>query len=145
MEFLRLFLKTSGAYAESVSIGPELVQNRYVIPAPAFAGETRPRGSGERQSNTTLRTMLCEALRIAEVARYAARVSLVSTLLRLRPQLLIKPLGRRNSAVLEINRPDSGLTQSRTVMLGFNRLTQLRQRRDAHYPNQSMYHQNLYW
>jgi hypothetical protein len=32
--FSALFLKTSGAYAESVSIGPELVQNHYVIPAP---------------------------------------------------------------------------------------------------------------
>ncbi len=31
-------------------------------------------------------------------------ISLVSTLLRLRPQPLIKPLVRRNSAVLEINR-----------------------------------------
>jgi len=62
---------------------------------------------------------------LCEVARYAARVSFVSMLLRLRPQLLLKPLVRRNSAVLEINRPDSGLTQSRTAMLLIRKIKNL--------------------
>ena len=56
MEFLRLFLKTSGVYAESVGIGPELVQNRYVIPAPHPRITVRGKLCAGRESNTTLRS-----------------------------------------------------------------------------------------
>ena len=65
-------------------------QNRYVISVRHPRITVRGKLCAGREPNTTLRTMLCEALRIAEVARYAARVSLVSMLLRVRPQLLIK-------------------------------------------------------
>jgi hypothetical protein len=50
------------------------------------------------------------------------------------------------SAVLEINRAvliQVLLNQNDDARI--NRLTQMGQCRDAHYPNQSMYHQNLHW